>query len=84
VTTLRESQVETLDWLRLHGGCYGIQVKDFGPMLGITRQAIRRRLQRLEARNLVEPVQNVHPGSPPVNTYRLTNKGRSELSGRES
>jgi hypothetical protein len=79
MTTLRPSQIETLSWLRLHTGTEGAHAATLGPALGITPWAARKRLIRLLHRRCV--ASNLDSWSWEEETFRLTNKGRSELGG---
>jgi Mn-dependent DtxR family transcriptional regulator len=76
MTTLRASQVETLDWLRLHAGTDGAHPGTVARALGLSLWGAIEEADRLRKLGHVE-------FATPDYRIRLTNKGRSELSGAE-
>jgi predicted ArsR family transcriptional regulator len=78
VTTLRASQIETLEAL----GVREMSVDEVARALGVSHGAANGRLEGLEARGLVARTWHDRPwlgGAPYL--YSLTPQGRAELSG---
>ena len=83
MTTLRASQIETLKEVAIFEARFpkeGIDGWTLADKIGRTRHSAAKRLARLEdSGHLSATVEQ--DGNGPFYTYRLTNKGRSELSG---
>jgi predicted ArsR family transcriptional regulator len=67
---------DLLDHLHRHGGA---NVQDLCDLLGVTRNAIRQRISRLEACGLLASEQRLQPRGRPKNVYHVTEDGLHSL-----
>lgn len=83
MTTLRASQIETLKAVAHFPDRQAI-ASDLATRFGIQIRSAESRLARLEDRGLLDYVRIPWLNNRWIFVYRLTNKGRSELSGMAS